>query len=159
MGDGRSRVASTRNHKKRHIKMRVASDVEAFASVAHSTKSLKHEPSSRRTFRMSKEEALQRIKQVEAQIRTMKEEAEREREATLRNARREALELTEQFQEKAEARYREIVNAAEAEIETEREKLLAAAREDAARMATQGKANVDRAVELVVGKFRGAIRA
>jgi len=89
----------------------------------------------------------------------MKEEAEREREATLRNARREALELTEQFQEKAEARYREIVNAAEAEIETEREKLLAAAREDAARMTTQGKANVDRAVELVVGKFRGAIRA
>ncbi len=89
----------------------------------------------------------------------MKEEAEREREATLRNARREALELTEQFQEKAEARYREIIGASEAEIETEREKLLAAAREDAARMTALGKANVDRAVELVVGKFRGAIRA
>ena len=89
----------------------------------------------------------------------MKEEAEREREATLRNARREALELTEQVQEKAEARYREIGSAAEGEIESEREKLLAAAREDAARMVAQGKANVDRAVELVVGKFRGAIRA
>ena len=89
----------------------------------------------------------------------MKEEAEREREATLRNARREALELTEQVQEKAEARYREMVSAAEAEIESEREKLLAAAREDAARMVAQGKANVDRAVDLVVGKFRGAVRA
>src|SRR3989442_1574803 len=121
MGDGRSRVASTRNHKKRHIKMRVASDVQAFANVAHSTKTFKDEPSSPRTFRMSKKETLQRIKQVEAQIRTMKEEAEREREATLRNARREALELTEQFQEKGEARYREIVSAAEGAIASERE--------------------------------------
>jgi len=159
MGEVRSRVASTRNDKKRQIKMRGAGDAHAFAIVAYSTKTFKDEPSSPRTFRMSKEETLQRIKQVEAQIRTMKEEAEREREATLRNARREALELTEQVQEKAEARYREIVNAAEAEIESEREKLLAAAREDAARMVAQGKANVDRAVDLVVGKFRGAIRA
>src|SRR3989442_1142678 len=126
--------------------------------VTHLTKTFKDEPSSPRTFRMSKEEILQRIKQVEAQIRTMKEEAEREREATLRNARREALELTEQVQEKAEARYREMVSAAEAEIESEREKL-PAAREDAARMVAQGKANVDRAVDLVVGKFRGAVRA
>ena len=139
--------------------MRVASDVQAFASVAHSTKTFKDEPSSPRTFRMSKKETLQRIKQVEAQIRTMKEEAEREREATLRNARREALELTEQFQEKGEARYREIVSAAEGAIASEREKLLAAAREDAARMTAQGKANVDPAVDLVAGKFRGAIRA
>jgi len=139
--------------------MRGAGDAHAFAIVAYSTKTFKDEPSSPRTFRMSKEETLQRIKQVEAQIRTMKEEAEREREATLRNARREALELTEQVQEKAEARYREIVSAAEGEIESEREKLLAAAREDAARMVAQGKANVDRAVDLVVGKFRGAIRA
>src|SRR3989442_117072 len=152
MGDGRSRVASTRNHKKRHIKMRVASDVQAFANVAHSTKTFKDEPSSPRTFRMSKKETLQRIKQVEAQIRTMKEEAEREREATLRNARREALELTEQFQEKAEARYPEIGNAAEAEIETERGKLLAAARENAGRMTTPRTAKVDPAVDLVVGK-------
>src|SRR2546428_5419774 len=116
MGDGRSRVASTRNHKKRHIKMRVASNVQVFASIAHSTKTFKDEPSSPRAFRMSKEETLQRIKQVEAQIRTMKEEAEREREATLRNARREALELPEQFQEKGDAGYREIVSAAEGAI-------------------------------------------
>jgi len=159
MGEGQSRVASTRNDKKRQIKIRDAGDLHAFAIVAHSTKTFKDEPSSPRTFRMSKEETLQRIKQVEAQIRTMKEEAEREREATLRNARREVLELTEQFQEKAEARYREIVSAAEGAIASEREKLLAAAREDAGRMTAQGKANVDRSVDRVVGKFRGAIRA
>src|SRR2546422_11534489 len=107
--------------------------------VTHLTKTFKDEPSSPRTFRMSKEEILQRIKQVEAQIRTMKEEAEREREATLRNARREALELTEQGQEKAEARYRELVSAAEAEIESEREKILATSRDDAARTVEPGK--------------------
>src|SRR2546425_111508 len=50
--------------------------------VTHLTKTFKDEPSSPRTFRMSKEEILQRIKQVEAQIRTMKEEAERERGAS-----------------------------------------------------------------------------
>src|SRR2546427_9825756 len=117
--------------------------------VTHLTKTFKDEPSSPRTFRMSKEETLQRIKQVEAQIRTMKEEAGREREATLRNERGEALELTEQGQEKAEARYREMASAAAAEIESEREKLLPAAREDSARMVGQGKANVDRAADLV----------
>src|SRR3989442_15575323 len=109
--------------------------------VTHLTKTFKDEPSSPRTFRMSKEETLQRIKQVEAQIRTMKEEAEREGEATLRNARREARELTEQFQEKGGARYREIGSAAEGAIAAEREKLLAAAREDAARRTAQGQAN------------------
>src|SRR3989475_9594928 len=109
--------------------------------VTHLTKTFKDEPSSPRTFRMSKEEILQRIKQVEAQIRTMKEEAEREPEATLRNARREAPELTEQVQEKAEARYREMASAADADIEAELEKLLAAAREDAARIVDEGKAN------------------
>src|SRR2546427_12415040 len=123
--------------------------------VTHLTKTFKDEPSSPRTFRMSKEETLQRIKQVEAQIRTMKEEAEREREATLRNARREALELTEQGQEKAEARYREMGSAAEAEIESEREKLLAAAREDAARIVTEGKGDGERAGEHRGGEVPG----
>src|SRR3989442_15931952 len=108
--------------------------------VTHLTKTFKDEPSSPRTFRMSKEEILQRIKQVEAQIRTMKEEAEREGEATLRNARREALELNEKVQEKAEARHRELGGAAEADIESERAKLPSPGREDAAPMVAQGHA-------------------
>ena len=60
---------------------------------------------------MSKAETLQRIKEAEAQIRTVKEAAEREREQVLRAARREALDL------------------------------------------------IDKAVELVLSKFRGAVRA
>ena len=107
---------------------------------------------------MSKAETLLRIKEAEAKIRTAKEAAEREREGTLRNARREVLDLLETFRAQAETRYREIVAAAEAAVASEREKMLAAAREEAARMSARGKANVDKAVELVLAKFRGALR-
>jgi V/A-type H+-transporting ATPase subunit G/H len=107
---------------------------------------------------MSKAETLQRIKDAEAQNRTTKEAAERERELALRNARREALDVLEKFREQAEARYREIVSAAEASVASERDKMLARAHEEAARTAARGKANVDKAVELVLAKFRGAVR-
>jgi V/A-type H+/Na+-transporting ATPase subunit G/H len=108
---------------------------------------------------MDKVETLQKIKQAESQIKTMREAAERDRETALRDARRQALELLDQFREQAEARYREIVAAAETAVAAERERMLGAAREEAARMTARGKANVDKAVELVLAKFRGAIRA
>jgi V/A-type H+-transporting ATPase subunit G/H len=107
---------------------------------------------------MSKAETLQRIKAAEAQTRSAKEAAEREREIALRNARREALELLDTFRVQAEKRYAEILAAAEAEVATERDRMLAAAREEAARIAARGRANVDKAVELVLSKFRGAVR-
>lgn len=108
---------------------------------------------------MGKAETLQRIKEAEAQIRTTKDEAERERERALRSARREALELLDTYREQAEARYREILTAAETAIAHDRDRMLAAAREEAARMIARGKANVDKAVDLVLAKFRGALRA
>lgn len=108
---------------------------------------------------MGKAETLQRIKEAEMQIRTTKDEAERERERALRSARREALELLDTIREQAEARYREILTAAETEVAHERDRMLAAAREEASRMTARGKANVDTAVDLVLAKFRGAIRA
>lgn len=108
---------------------------------------------------MGKAETLERMKAAEAQIRATKEAAAQEREVALRNARREALELLEKFREQAEARYREIVSGAEAAVASERDKMLDAARADAARMSARGKENIDKAVELVVEKFRGAIRA
>ena len=106
---------------------------------------------------MSKAETLQRIKEAEAEIRTAKEAAEREHELILRNARREALDLLETFRAQAETGYREIVAAAGTAVVSERETMLAAAREDAAQMSARGKANVDKAVELVLAKFRGAL--
>jgi len=108
---------------------------------------------------MGKAETLQRIKEAEAQIRTTKEEAEHERERALRSARGEALDLLDKYREQAEARYREILTAAEAAVAHERDRMLAAAREDAAQMVARGKANVDKAVDLVLAKFRGALRA
>jgi V/A-type H+-transporting ATPase subunit G/H len=108
---------------------------------------------------MSKAETLQRIKDAEAQTRIAKEAAEREREVALRNARREALELLDTFRAQAEIRYTEILAAAEAEVAGERDRMLAAAREEATRIAAAGRANVDKAVELVLSKFRGAVRA
>jgi V/A-type H+-transporting ATPase subunit G/H len=108
---------------------------------------------------MGKAETLLRIKEAEAQIRSTKEEAERDRERALRSARREALELLDTYREQAEARYREILTAAETAVAHERDRMLAAAREEAARMTARGKANVDKAVDLVLAKFRGALRA
>ncbi len=108
---------------------------------------------------MDKAETLQRIRVAEAQIRTSKEAAEGEREMTLRDARREALDIVEKYRGQAETRYQEIVASAVSSVESEREKMLAAAREEAARTTDRGRANVDRAVDLVLSKFRGAIRA
>lgn len=108
---------------------------------------------------MGKAETLQKIKAAEAQIRATKEAAAQEREVALRTARREALELLETFREQAETRYREILGATQAGVASDREKLLAAARAEAARMTARGKESLDHAVELVVEKFRGAIRA
>ena len=108
---------------------------------------------------MGKEETLLKLKDAESQIRSMKEAAERDREAALRNARREALELLEKFREQADARYREILNDAERAVASERDKMLAAARAEAAQMSARGRESIDKAVDLVVGKFRGAIRA
>jgi len=107
---------------------------------------------------MGKAETLQRIKEAEAQIRTTREVAERDREKTLRAARGEALDLLETYREQAEARFREIVTAAETAVAAEREKILAATREEATRTIARGQANVDTAVDLVLVKFRGALR-
>src|SRR5207253_523797 len=106
---------------------------------------------------MSKAETLLRIKEAEAQNRTTKEAAERERESTLREARRAALDLIETFREQAEARYRDILAAAETGVASERDNMLAAAREEAARISARGTADLDRAVELVPAKVRGKI--
>lgn len=108
---------------------------------------------------MGKAETLLRIKEAEAQIRTAKTAAEQERERALRKARKEALDLLESYRNQAEERFREIVSAAEAAVAVERDRMLAAAREEAGRMSARGRANLDAAVRLVVEKFRGALRA
>jgi vacuolar-type H+-ATPase subunit H len=105
---------------------------------------------------MGKEETLLKLKEAETQIRAMKEAAERDREQALRNARREALELREKMRAQAEARYREILDAAASGLAAERERIIASGRAEAAKVAALGRANIDRAVDHVLQKFRSA---
>lgn len=106
---------------------------------------------------MGKEETLLKLKEAESQIRALKEAAERDREQALRSARREALELREKLRDQAEARYREIFKTAEAVLAAERERIIAAGKTEASKVAAMGRANIDRAVEHILQKFKGAL--
>jgi len=108
---------------------------------------------------MGKEETLLKLKEAEAEVRTLKDAAERDRETIVRDARREALELRDELRAEAEARYREILSEASGKIETERATILAAGEQEANRMRSRGEANVDRAVDAVLAKFKGALHA
>src|SRR3970282_112926 len=83
-----------------------------------------------RAVRMGKEETLLKLKEAESQIRALKEVAERDREQARRTARREALELREKMREQAEARYREILKAAESVLAAEGDRIDAGGRVD-----------------------------
>src|SRR5881296_693925 len=98
---------------------------------ATATKPFKRPRNVPRSVRMGKEETLLKLKEAESQIRSVKDAAEKEREQVLRNARREALELRERLREQAEARYREILAAAEGPLKAERERILAAGHSEA----------------------------
>ena len=108
---------------------------------------------------MKKEETLQRIKDAERQVRGSKESVLAERERILRDARREAFELRETLRKQAEARHEEILRAAEAATSKETERVLAGGRKDAAALKARAEANMDRAIERLVEKFKGAINA
>src|SRR5437867_11134591 len=106
---------------------------------------------------MGKEETLLKLKEAESQIRSVKDAAEQEREQVLRNARREALELRERLREQAEARYREILAAAEGPLKAERERILAAGHSEAAKLSASGKVNVERGAHMVPEKLSGSL--
>lgn len=108
---------------------------------------------------MGKEETLLKLKEAEAQVRALKDAAERDRERILRDARREALELHEELRDKAEVRFREIVADAAKKVEVERARVLVAGKEEANATAARGRANVEKAVDLVLQKFKGAVNA
>ena len=63
----------------------------------------------------------------------------------------------EKMREQAEARYREILKAAEVALAAERERIVAAGRTEAQKIAALGRANMDRAVDHVLQKFKGAL--
>ena len=108
---------------------------------------------------MRKEETLQKIKVTEGQVRGMKETVLAERERILREARREAFELREQLRREAERRHAEIIHEAEAAIARETEKVLAAGRREAEVLTAKADANLERAIDRLIEKFKGALNA
>src|SRR5438445_11567937 len=112
-----------------------------------------------RRSRMRKEETLQKIKDAESQVRGTKETILAERERILRDARREAFELRERLRREAEAQSEAIIRTADEAVAREAETLLAAGRKDAAAWKAKADANLDRAIERLIEKFKGALNA
>ncbi|OGS49207.1 MAG: hypothetical protein A3K68_05775 [Euryarchaeota archaeon RBG_16_68_13] len=108
---------------------------------------------------MKREETLHRIKDVEDRVRRSKDEALAEQERILRAARREALELKDVLRVKAEKRYEEVLKEAEGSLAKEKASLLEGGRREAAALAAKADANIERAVERLIEKFKGALNA
>jgi len=106
-----------------------------------------------------KEETLQKIKAAEGQVRGTKEAVLAERERILRDARREAFELREELRRTAERRHAEIIHEAEAAIARETERILAAGRRQADALKAKADANLERAIDRLIEKFKGALNA
>jgi vacuolar-type H+-ATPase subunit H len=108
---------------------------------------------------MGKEETLHQIKAAEAAVRQAKQAAAEERERILRKAREEALGIVEAARKAAEERQAAIIAAAESETGRRKDAILAEGRRDAEALRREGEHNIDRAIEFVVEKFKGAWNA
>jgi V/A-type H+-transporting ATPase subunit G/H len=108
---------------------------------------------------MNKEETLQRIKETEEQVRRTKAGALEEKEKILREARMQGFELRESLRGRAEKRQTEILTASEASIVREKDALLAKGRQEADALRSEAHANVERAVDRLIEKFKGALNA
>ncbi|HII40668.1 MAG TPA: hypothetical protein HA326_05565 [Thermoplasmata archaeon] len=108
---------------------------------------------------MNKEETLQKIKAAEGQVREAKAAALEEKERILRDARKEGFELREALRGRAEKRQEEILKVSEASIAREKEALLAKGRREADALRAEAHANVERAVDRLIERFKGALNA
>lgn len=108
---------------------------------------------------MGKEETLQRIKDAEAETRRVKGDALEEKERILRDARKEAFDLRESLRIQAEKKQDEILKAGDAVTVREKEAILAKGRQEADALRREAQANIDRAVDRLVEKFKGASNA
>jgi len=89
----------------------------------------------------------------------MKEAAEREKERALRESRREVLELQERLRAEAEERGAAVLRTSEEALARERDAVLAKGRKEADARRAAGMGNVDRAADIVIAKFQGALDA
>src|SRR5438093_8988162 len=112
-----------------------------------------------RRSRMRKEEALQKIKAAESQVRGTKETVTVERDRILRDARREAFELRETLRRQAETRYAGILREAEAVTARQTEAVLATGRDEAESVKAEAATNLERAIDRLIERFKGALNA
>ena len=108
---------------------------------------------------MRKEETLQKIKAAESQVRGTKETVTVERDRILRDARREAFELRETLRRQAETRYAEILKEAEAVTARQTGAILATGREEADSVKAEAATNLERAIDRLIERFKGALNA
>lgn len=108
---------------------------------------------------MQKEETLQRIKDAEEQVHRSKQAALEEKERILREARREGFDVRESVRLKAEKRQQQVLTESDASIAREKEQLLAKGRADAEKLRSGAHENLDRAVDRLIEKFKGALNA
>lgn len=108
---------------------------------------------------MGKEETLQRIKETEAEVRQSKQAALDEKERMLRDARKEAFDLRESLRLQAEKRQAEVLTAGDAATAREKEGILAQGQKEAEALRREAQSNIDRAVDHLVEKFKGALNA
>lgn len=108
---------------------------------------------------MNKEETLHRIKSVEEEVRRSRDGAQAERERILRNARKEILELRDGLRAEAEKHGGAILREAETTIAIAKERILADGRREAATLRAMADSNMDRAVERLIERFKGAFHA
>src|SRR2546425_11111942 len=112
-----------------------------------------------RGSRMRKEETVQKIKAAESQVRGTKETVPVERARILRDGRREAFELREALRRQAETRYAEILREAETATARQTEAILATGRDEAGSVKAEAATNLERAIERLIERFKGALNA
>ncbi len=107
----------------------------------------------------SKLETLDRIREVERDVYGLKTRAEEERDRTLREAQREALNLEDDIRNQAEDAFREILTTARERIEAKRQEVLAAGHREADAIKEAARARVETAVQHLLRRFEEAVDA
>ena len=109
----------------------------------------------REKARLMTHETIEAILMIERQAALAYEQARREAEAVVAQAREQAAELRKKTIAEARAEADKIIVAAKSEVERERAKLLAEAQEQATQLEEQARSRFDVAVKLVVDRVLG----
>ncbi len=108
---------------------------------------------------MAREEILQRIKAAELEADQAVKRAEGERDALLREAKREALRIEDELRSKAEDAYGSVLRALGEETRRESDKVLAEGQRRAEELRSKSFQNLDNAIDLLLTIFEEEVRA